>query len=84
MRVTLFTLSAGCHLCEDARAHLDRLAGKVPFELAVVPVDRDPRLLIRHALRVPVLEIESREVLFGKMTYEQVEAALRDAARSLA
>jgi hypothetical protein len=84
MRVTLYTLSSGCPLCEDARAHLDRLAGKVPFELVVVPVDRDTRLLLRYALRAPVLEIESREVLFGKMSLEQVEAALKDAARSLA
>ena len=58
MRVTLYTLSTSCPLCDDARAHLDRLAGRVSFELAIVPVDRDPKLLLRYALRAPVLEIE--------------------------
>ncbi|HVG94784.1 MAG TPA: glutaredoxin family protein [Planctomycetota bacterium] len=76
MRVVLYTLAAGCPLCDEALHHLERLRSRRPFDLRVVPVDGDPRLAIRHALRVPVLEVDGREVLFGRMTLEAVEAAL--------
>lgn len=79
MQVTLYTLAAACPLCDDARHHLERLSARHAFDLRVVPVDADPRLALRHALRVPVLEIDGREVAFGRLTYEGLEAALRAA-----
>jgi glutaredoxin len=79
MQVTLYTIAAACPLCDDARAHLDRLAARYAFDLRVVPVDGDPRLAVRHALRVPVLEVDGREVGFGRLSFEAVDAALRAA-----
>jgi thioredoxin-like negative regulator of GroEL len=56
VRLTLYSRSY-CHLCEDMlaalRAYMAR-EGRV-FEVAVVDVDADPRLVTRYDELVPVL-----------------------------
>jgi glutaredoxin len=59
----------GCHLCDEARAGLDRFG--VEYEL--VDVDTDPELFRLYDFRVPVLLAgDGRPVLEGRIT----EAAL--------
>jgi len=54
MKLTL--VSRGyCHLCAEMEAALAVLAGELCFELEVVDVDADPRLLARYDEWVPVL-----------------------------
>ena len=54
MKLTL--VSRGyCHLCAEMEAALAVLAGELSFELEVVDVDADPRLLARYDEWVPVL-----------------------------
>ena len=81
MQVVLYTTSRPCPLCEDARAHLERLRARHPFELRVVEIDADPRLSIRHALRVPVVEVDGREIGFGRIDPTALETAVRGQAR---
>jgi len=78
-RVVLYTVAHDCPLCDEALAHLDslRAAHARAFALEVVVVDRDPRLAIRHALRVPVVEVDGVEVLHGKIARADLERVLR-------
>ena len=76
-RVVLYTVAHDCPLCDEALAHLDSLRATHAFALEVVVVDRDPRLAIRHALRVPVVEVDGVEVLHGKIARADLERVLR-------
>ena len=51
----------GCHLCDEARASLARL-GDQGFELREVDIDSDERLLAAYLERIPVVEVDGREV----------------------
>jgi hypothetical protein len=53
---------AGCHLCEDAREELVRLAGDLGFELQEVEIDGVRELEQRYRERIPVVEIDGEEV----------------------
>ncbi|GGR43809.1 NrdH-redoxin [Deinococcus seoulensis] len=59
-RLTLPTLTLyarpGCHLCEQAAAHLAQLE----FNVQTVNVDLDPQLRERHGDHVPVLALGER------------------------
>ena len=77
MQVVLYTTSHACPLCDEARFHLDREREQTPFDLRVVTVDGDPRLAVRHALRVPVIEIDGVEAMHGKIEPDALRAALR-------
>lgn len=59
-RVTLLT-RAGCHLCDDAKAALARVAAQAGIEWAEVDVDADPELAYEYGDRVPVVLLDGRE-----------------------
>jgi glutaredoxin len=48
----------GCHLCDDARAVLERLGH--PFE--EVDIESDPELHRRYLERIPVIELDGTEL----------------------
>jgi glutaredoxin len=69
--VTLYG-KPGCHLCEEARAAVERVRAERPFRLEEVDVTLDPVLHRRYGERIPVLELEGEELF----QYVVDEAAL--------
>jgi glutaredoxin len=59
--VTLYG-KAGCHLCDDARAVVERVRAEHPFELREVDITLDPELHRAYGERIPVLEVDGEEV----------------------
>ncbi len=76
MRVVMYTIDRPCPLCEEAWALLGELRKGRDFQLEKVVIDPDPQLVVRHALRVPVVEIDGREVAYGRVERASLEAAL--------
>jgi glutaredoxin len=60
-RITLYG-KPGCHLCEDARAALERVRAGRGFELEEVDVSLDPALNRRYGERIPVLALDGEEL----------------------
>jgi glutaredoxin len=52
----------GCHLCEDARAALERIRADAPFELETVNIEDDDALLRAYLERIPVVAVDGEEV----------------------
>jgi glutaredoxin len=59
--VTLYG-KAGCHLCDDARAVVERVRAERPFELREVDVTLDPELHREYGERIPVLALNGEEL----------------------
>jgi glutaredoxin len=58
--VTVVTLYSrpGCHLCDEARAAIERLRPALsPFELREVDIDGDDALLRAYLERIPVVAV---------------------------
>ena len=49
---------AGCHLCDEARAVLQRIGH--PFE--EVDIEADDELLARYLVRIPVIALDGAEL----------------------
>jgi hypothetical protein len=60
-QVTLYG-KAGCHLCDDARAVVQRVRADHPFYLTEVDVSLDPELHRAYGERIPVLELDGEEL----------------------
>jgi glutaredoxin len=60
-RVTLYT-RVGCHLCEEAERVLREERAATPFHLELVDIDRDPELVRRYGVRVPVVAVDGEDV----------------------
>jgi glutaredoxin len=80
MVVTLYA-KAGCHLCDEARDLLEDLAGEVEFELREVDIIGDVALFERYRYRIPVIAIDGREALEGRIGSQELAGALHAAER---
>jgi glutaredoxin len=52
----------GCHLCDDARAILERVRATHPFRLEEVDIESDDTLLKRYLERIPVVALDGDEL----------------------
>lgn len=48
---------AGCCLCDDAKAVLDRVRADIPFDLQEIDIESDAELLRRYGEQIPVVFI---------------------------
>jgi glutaredoxin len=52
----------GCHLCDDARAVLERVRAELPFALVECDVEQDEALLRTYLERIPVVVLDGEEL----------------------
>jgi glutaredoxin len=64
----------GCHLCDDARAALERVRARAPFDLREVNIESDDSLHSRYLERIPVVALGDEELF----DFFVDEAALED------
>jgi glutaredoxin len=74
-RITLLTRT-GCHLCDDARAAVHRVAADVGAPVQEQDVDADPDLRARYGDYVPVILIDGREHGYWRVEEPRLRAAL--------
>ena len=84
VRVTLIG-KPGCHLCDDARAVIEGVLGKlaaeqIETELIELDILADESLARLHAESIPVVQIGDRRHAIWHVNPEKFEAALRRAA----
>ena len=59
--VTLYS-RPGCHLCDEARAILDRMRERTPFEVDEINIEADDALHARYLERIPVVAVDGEEL----------------------
>ncbi len=62
----VFYTRAGCHLCDEARATLDRYSAYFP-PIEAVDIDGDPQLIARFSTCVPVVEMDGKVRFRGRV-----------------
>jgi glutaredoxin len=70
-RLILYT-KPDCSLCDVAAEALARVRERVPFDLEVVDISRDPELRARYGERIPVVLVDGEPAF----EYEVDEQAL--------
>lgn len=69
----------GCHLCDEARAVVARVAGELGVGWQEQSVDDDPELLRRYAEQIPVTFVDGRRHDFWRVDEGRLRAALKGA-----
>ena len=62
MRTVTLYGRPGCHLCDDARAALERVRATHPFSLDEVDIEADDALFKRYLERIPVVALDGEEL----------------------
>jgi glutaredoxin len=78
-RITLYS-RPGCHLCDAARAVIERVCADLGEEYAEVSIDDDPQLRERFGEEIPVTFVDGRQHDFWRVDEGRLRAALGGAA----
>ena len=62
MRTVTLYGRPGCHLCDDARAALERVRATHPVPLDEVDIETDDALFKRYLERIPVVALDGEEL----------------------
>ncbi|MEZ5093145.1 glutaredoxin family protein [Nocardioides sp.] len=74
-RVTLYG-RPGCHLCDDARAVIERVCAELGESFSEVDIDSDAALLDRFGEEIPVTFVDGRQHDFWRVDEARLRAAL--------
>jgi glutaredoxin len=66
----------GCHLCDEARAALERVRARAPFAVREVNIESDDSLLRRYLERIPVVALGDEELFDFYVDEAALEARL--------
>ena len=73
--VTVYT-RVGCHLCEEAERVVRSEQAAGGFRLELVDIDRDPELVRRYGVRVPVVAMDGRDLFEYEVPVDLLRARL--------
>ncbi|MFC1430792.1 glutaredoxin family protein [Streptacidiphilus sp. N1-3] len=65
-----------CHLCEDARAVVSRLADELGFSVQELSINDDPELYRKYWEQIPVTLIDGRQHDFWRVDEARLRKAL--------
>ena len=78
LRVTIMSRRE-CHLCHVVARVAAQVQEDLAFQLTIVDIDRDERLRQQYGDRVPVVLLDDREILSGKVTGGELRKAIKRA-----
>lgn len=74
-RITLIG-KPGCHLCDDARAVIERVAADEGVEWEELNMLDDPELVARYAEQIPVTLVDGRQHDYWRVDEARLRRAL--------
>jgi hypothetical protein len=66
----------GCCLCDEMKAQLEALRGRIPFDLEALDISGDADLEARFRSEIPVLFVDGRKVAKYRVSAEALRRAL--------
>jgi len=60
VRVEIYS-RPGCHLCDEAKAVIDRVRRRYAFALEVIDIEGDPSLESQYGTEIPVIAINGNK-----------------------
>ena len=76
-RVTMYG-RPGCHLCDDARAVIERVCADLGESFTEVDIDSDPALVLEYGDEIPVTLVDGKRHDFWRVSEARLRAALPD------
>ena len=67
----------GCHLCDELKAVVARVAGAIPLSLQEIDISTDPTLEARYGLEIPVLLVEGKKAAKYRVTETELTRLLK-------
>jgi glutaredoxin len=73
--VTIYS-RPGCHLCEEMKDVVERVAASIPLALETIDISRDPALERLYGHEIPVLLVDGRKAAKYRVGEDQLRRLL--------
>ncbi len=67
----------GCHLCDEMKAVIDRVATTIPLSLEEIDISADADLEARYGLEIPVLFVDGKKAAKYRLTETELTRLLK-------
>lgn len=67
----------GCHLCDEMKAVVARVADAIPLSLQEIDISTDSTLEARYGLEIPVLLVEGKKAAKYRVTEAELARLLK-------
>ena len=67
----------GCHLCDEMKAVIDRVATTIALSLEEIDISSDADLEARYGLEIPVLLVDGKKAAKYRLTETELARILR-------
>ena len=67
----------GCHLCDEMKVMVDRVARSIPLTIDIVDISSDPRLEAQYGLEIPVLLVNGKKAAKYRVTEDELVRLLK-------
>lgn len=74
-RITLYG-KAGCHLCDDARAVIEKVCADLGVSYVEIDITGDPELVRKYGEQIPVTLVDGAQHDFWRVDEARLRAAL--------
>ena len=75
MRVTIYS-KPECHLCDEAKLILKKVAADFPFTLREINIEEDPEVYEKYKYEIPVVFLEDVKLFKGRVDEKKLRKAL--------
>lgn len=75
IRITLIT-KPGCHLCDDARAVVEKVAAETSAEVEEINMLEHPDLVAKYAEQIPVTLVDGRQHDYWRVDEDRLRRAV--------
>jgi len=62
----------GCHLCDEMKATVARVARTIPLALEDIDISTDPALEARYGVEIPVLMVDGKKAAKYRVTEDEL------------
>jgi len=62
----------GCHLCDEMKAAVARVARTIPLALEDIDISTDPALEARYGVEIPVLMVDGKKAAKYRVTEDEL------------
>ena len=76
VRVEIYS-RPGCHLCDEAKAVIDRVRSRYAFALAVIDIEGDPSLESQYGTEIPVIAINGNKAFKYRVDEAEFERKVK-------
>jgi glutaredoxin len=65
-----------CHLCDEAKETIQRVTKRLPIEIDVIDIEKDPELFNQYRYDIPVIFLDERKIFKHRVDEQKLKKIL--------